>query len=759
MVFQPELQDAVAEDLEEHKVRVERTIFYNESNSYTVFSCVTLDAEIPEMFVAVGEMPPDIENGEFTLKGEFGVHPDYGEQFVVHSFKKEWPTTLEGIRGFLASGVFPGIGEKRSAAIVSEFGEQTIDVLKSEPYKLAQISGITEEKATELSEIFRAEMQFFEVFAYLHTLGIGIGKATQMYKKYGESCIAIIENNPYALAGEIANIGFARADMIARKLGIAPDDSRRIEAGVLYVLGEALRNGDCYLAERALEEQASNLLDVARDDVSDAILSLAYGAYLKKESRCGENVIYLMRYYEAEQRVAKQLSILALNSENTFCADVDGMIAGAESRGGISLSDEQRSAVRGAIISGASVITGGPGTGKTTVINCIASALTAMGLDVAIAAPTGRAAKRITESSGFPAVTVHRLLEYSYSNDNDFMHFGRDESNPIEADFLIVDECSMIDILLMEALTSALQPSAKILFVGDVNQLPPVGAGNVLRDIISSEVLQVFELTEIFRQLAGSKIIVNAHMINRGEYIDCNDRSSDFYFIHRKNEKDIAETISELCRSRLPAFFPGLDPMKDIQVLTPQRKGLLGCNELNARLQKVMNPPANDREEKNIGGRIFRTGDKVMQIKNNYDMELINAFSFQTERGVFNGDLGFVSMIDDDRHVIHVKFYDERAAEYSYMQLDELEHSYAITIHKSQGSEFPVVIIPINRVAPMLATRNLIYTAVTRGKTSVIMVGDERYLKYMIDNNRMRERNSGLAERLKYTHSLFKEHE
>lgn len=744
--------------IEERKVRIERIVFYNELNSYTVFSCVDIDTENPEMFTAVGEMPPEIEGREFRIKGTFSQHPNYGEQFIVNEFREELPASKEGIKNFLSSGIFPGIGEKRAAAIVEHFGEDTVKILKESPEKLAEVSGISDKKASLMGEVFQAEMQFFEIFAYLGGLGISVRQAMQIYKTYGETSIKMIEKNPYVLAGVVANIGFRRADMIARKVGIDQDDPRRIRAGALYVLKLALRDGDSYLAEKEVEERTAILLEVPSEKVSDALIELAYDAEIKKEIINGQTVVYLMRYFEAEQAVATNLVRIATSSESVMCEDIDGMIARGEANRDMRLSSEQRASVKGAVSNRITVITGGPGTGKTTVINCIVEVFRQGGLNVAIAAPTGRAAKRISETGGFDAVTIHRLLEYSYSHDDEYMNFGRNSENPIEADALIVDEASMIDILLMEALLDAVSAGTCLIFVGDIDQLPPVGAGNALRDIIDSEIVPVFELTEIFRQLANSKIIVNAHMINRGEYIDCTDREGDFYFIHRTSEKDISDVIAELCSSRLPAFFPELDSMRDIQVLTPQRKGLLGCNELNLRLQNVMNP-ATGNIEKQIGNRIFRVGDKVMQVKNNYDMELKNALTYQPDKGVFNGDLGFISSIDTDRHLLHVHFYDDRIAEYPYIQSDELEHSYAITVHKSQGSEFPVVVIPISRIPPMLATRNLIYTAITRGKNSVIMVGDERYLKYMIDNKQHDRRSSGLAYRLKSTYSILREFE
>lgn len=744
--------------IEERKVRIERIVFYNEINSYTVFSCIDIDTKNPEMFTAVGEMPPEIEGREFRIKGTFRQHPNYGEQFVIHEFHEELPTSKEGIENFLSSGIFPGIGEKRAAAIVAHFGADAVKILRETPEKLAEIPGMSKKKAKLMGDIFQAEMQFFEIFAYLGGLGISVGQSMQIYKTYGESSVKIIEENPYVLAGMVANIGFRRADTIARKLDMTQDDPRRIRAGVLYILRLALRDGDSYLAEREVEERTANLLDVQSEKVSDALIELAYNAEIKKEIINGQAVVYLMRYFEAEQSVATNLVRIATSSESAVSGDIDGMIARAEASRDMLLSSEQRASVRGAVSGRITVITGGPGTGKTTVINCIVEVFKQCGLNVAIAAPTGRAAKRISETGGFDAVTIHRLLEYSYSHDDEYMHFGRDSSNPIEADALIVDEASMIDILLMEALLDAVTGGTYLIFVGDIDQLPPVGAGNTLRDMIDSEIVPVFELTEIFRQVANSKIIVNAHMINRGEYIDCSDRAGDFYFIHRTSEKDIADLIAELCSSRLPAFFPELDPMRDIQVLTPQRKSLLGCNELNLRLQNVMNPGSGSIE-KLIGNRIFRVGDKVMQVKNNYDMELKNAHNYHADKGVFNGDLGFISSIDEDRHLLHVRFYDDRIAEYPYIQSDELEHSYAITVHKSQGSEFPVVVIPISRIPPMLATRNLIYTAITRGKNSVVMVGDERYLKYMIDNKQLDRRSSGLTYRLKSTYSLMREFE
>lgn len=723
---------------------VSEVIFHNDENGYTV--AVFENEE--EQFTIVGTLPVCHKGSSFTLMGEFVVHPTFGEQFKIKEASLKAPSTASGMEAFLASGILKGIGKKTASSIVAKFGEETFDVIENHPERLTEISGIGTAKAKRITDSFAAHRAFADLTVYLQQFDIGGTYALKLYKAYGEKAMETLESNPYCLIDEVYGIGFKKADNIALKLGIAEDDEYRIKSGIKFTLDYFSREGNTYLPENILKEKTGQLLNVSSEKVGEVLINLVFDGDVQIDNLQGQNVVYKFMYYQAEQNVTKYLAQLNSVSPKPVNARVDTLIEMTEKESGIKLSDNQKYAVKSSINMSVSVITGGPGTGKTTIINAIINILKTSGLKVAIAAPTGRAAKRITETSGHEASTVHRLLEYYYSESSDIMKFGRNSENQLEYDAIIIDEVSMMDLLLMQGLVSAIKPGSRLIMVGDADQLPSVGAGNVLRDIIESEYIYSTRLTEIFRQAEESMIVVNAHRINKGEYPSCNEKDKDFFLIRRHSEKDMLKDICDLCTDRLPGYYEELVPVRDIQVLTPVRKGLLGSINLNKKLQEVYNPACSELEERKFGDRVFREGDKVMQIKNNYQMVWKNSEDFTEGEGVFNGDIGFIEKIDREFGEVVVVFDECRYVTYDFSQLDELELAYAVTVHKSQGSEFPVIVMPVTWFPPILATRNLLYTAVTRGKQAVVLVGSEDKLNGMVDNNRITERYSGLKTRL-----------
>ena len=720
-------------------------IFHNSENGYTVAVFET----DTEAFTAVGTIPNAGVGKSYALTGEFTSHPTYGEQFSIKSFEEVMPSTREGIKDFLSSGVMKGIGKKTASAIVEKFGEDTLRVIEEEPERLTSVSGIGEKTAARISEAFSRHREFARITLYLQKYGIDSNYALKLYQVYGDDAVEAVEENPYRLVDDVFGIGFRKADKIAEKIGIARDDGFRIKSGVRFTLSYFAAEGNTFLPQKLLCEKAASLLELSTGDIEDIIVEMAFEGDVHVEKLEGRNCVFLMAYYLAEQNVCSCLARLAQAQLKPIGGRPESLIARTEASGGIYLSDNQKHAVLTSLNMGVSVITGGPGTGKTTIINSIINILEESGLKTAIAAPTGRAAKRITETSGHYASTIHRLLEYYFSESENAMRFGKTADDPLDYDAVIVDEASMIDLLLMNGLVSAIKPGTRLIIVGDADQLPSVGAGNVLRDIIDSEYIYSTKLTEIFRQAKESMIVVNAHRINRGEYPDCNAKDKDFFLLRRKTEKEMLETIKNLCTVRLPDYYTEIDAAADIQILTPVRKGLLGSINLNRELQAVINPPKEGLEEKQFGERIFREGDKVMQIKNNYQLAWKNLEDFTEGEGIFNGDVGFVKKVDREFNEMTVVYDDVKYVTYSFTQLDELELAYAVTVHKSQGSEFPIIIMPVSWFPPMLATRNLLYTGVTRGKKAVVLVGSENKLKAMVDNDRISERFSGLGMRLK----------
>jgi len=731
--------------MEQKQVKVADVLFQNKENGYTVI----LAENENEQFTAVGNFPEPVLGREFILSGSFKIHPSYGEQFAFYEYEEVMPTSIEGIEGFLASGLLKGVGKKTAQAIVKKFGEDTFRIIEQEPKRLTEVSGIGKKTAEIISKAFGAHKEFAEITLYFQQFGLSVDYAIKLYKVYGTDTITQVKENPYSLVEDVFGINFRKADKIAEKLGVPKDDEERIKSGILFTMQYFVNEGHTFLPNDFLCEKAAELMELSTEQIHDIVVQMAFDGRLHVEALEGRQVVFLMPYYLAEQNVCKKLMLFDAAGLKVMNANIDELIVKTERQTGVQLSEHQKFAVRSCISNGVSVITGGPGTGKTTIINTIINILHDAELSTAIAAPTGRAAKRITETSGHYASTIHRLLEYSYSDSEDTMRFGKNEENPLEFDAIIIDETSMVDIILMNAIVNAIQPGTRLILVGDADQLPSVGAGNVLRDILDGEVIYSVKLTEIFRQAKESLIVVNAHKINKGEYPYCNEKDKDFFLMRLSSEKDMLMTIKALCAERLPAYYADLVPMRDIQILTPTRKGLLGCVNLNAELQKVLNPSSQMLAEKKFADKIFREKDKVMQIKNNYQLTWKKLDDFSEGQGVFNGDIGFIEKIDNEYGEMTVVYDENKYVTYDFTQLDEVEPAYAITVHKSQGSEFPIVVMPVSWFPPMLATRNLLYTAVTRGKTAVVLVGSENKMNGMVDNNIIAERYSGLDVRLR----------
>ena len=723
--------------------RITRVIFNNPANGYTVAVFRTDDGPI----TLTGCFHTIAPESTYEVEGDFVMHKTYGEQFSVRSYREVLPDDLDGIRTYLASGTIKGVGPKTADLIVDAFGDRSLEIIEQEPARLLEIRGIGVKSMKQIAESFAATRDFRRVSLELMDLGIEFHHAVRIFKLYGTESVSIIRENPYQLIEDVYGIDFRRADEIAARTGIAPDSEFRIRSGIKYLLASRIESGSTYVEQSLLTDRTVQLLDVSAEQVAENITGLAFSGEIQVDVVDGVQVVYLYGYYQAEQRVAYNLARIRENRTPPIPAAVGNLIADAEASMGISLSDEQRRAIRTALLNNVCIITGGPGTGKTTIINAIVRSFTRLDFSVALAAPTGRAAKRMAEASGTPAQTIHRLLEYVYSEERDFMEFGRNEDNPVEEDVVIIDEASMVDIMLMDGLLCALRPDTRLIIVGDADQLPSVGAGNVLRDMIRSEYIETVRLRGIFRQAEESRIIVNAHRINNGEYPVTGNRDDDFFFLHRDSEEDMLRTVRELVSGRLSSYYDFINSDQDVQVLTPTRRGLLGTANLNSVLQETLNPPAPEKAERKYGAKTYREGDKVMQIRNNYQAVWID--TDQTSgTGIFNGDLGTIETIDNEEDRIVVWFDDKRVV-YSGTDLEELELAYAVTVHKSQGSEFPAVIIPISAFPPMLMTRNLLYTGVTRGKQLVVLVGRENRLQQMIDNNRIDERNTGLAARLR----------
>lgn len=736
--------------MEEVKIigEVESVIFQNTENGYAVFSLETEDDEV----TCVGTVPQLHQGETLEIHGTWTTHPLYGKQVQVQYYEKSMPTTAAGMEKYLASGLIKGIGPKTAKKIVAEFGEASFYVIEEKPEELAKIRGLTYEKAQRISDIFREQHELRKAMLFLQDFDISPTYAMKIYKKYKSRTFDIVKTNPYRLADDIWGIGFRMADKMAASAGIQPDDPNRIKAAIKYVLTTGAGNGDCFLPKEKLIEEATTLLQLHPMQIENALRELQVDSQVWQETVNGIEAVYLNFYFYAEMAVAKKLLELAAGRKKVNTQDAEASVSRIEKETGVKLAPEQHTAVLQAMEQGVLIITGGPGTGKTTTINTILRILQDEECNVILAAPTGRAAKRMTEATGVEAKTIHRLLETTFlSEDSRRQTFERNEENPLEADVIIIDETSMVDLLLMHSFLRAVAQGTRLIFVGDVDQLPSVGPGNVLQDMIRSEKLSVVRLQHIFRQAQESAIIMNAHRINHGEQPVLNAKDTDFFFVKRTFGEDVVTAIRDLVTRRLPKFT-GCDGLRDMQVLTPMRKGVLGVQNLNRVLQAALNPPSEQRQEKEYRQVIFREGDKVMQIKNNYNIawRIYNSMGKCCEEGVgvFNGDAGRIREIDDTNETLEVLFDDGKVVEYDYSQLEELELAYAITIHKSQGSEYPVVILPVHSGPPMLLTRNLLYTAVTRAKNLVVLVGLQETISAMIARDKEVRRYTGLAERI-----------
>ena len=755
---------------------VEKIKYRNEDNGYSVLSVT--GADDGEEYILVGNFSYISEGELVEAAGRMIEHPIYGEQLAVESYELKEPEDTVSMERYLGSGAIKGIGAALATRIVKKFKTDTFRIMEEEPERLAEIKGISEKMAMAIGEQVGEKKDMRQAMMFLQNYGISMNLSVKIYQEYGPAMYNVIKTNPYKLADDIPGVGFKMADEIASKVGIFTDSDFRIKSGILYTLLQASANGHTYLPEEELEAQASELLKVEPEAIEKHLMDMQMDKRLvvKNLDAAGQGVnggglsvpdaaggdeplirrgVYAAQYYYTELNAAKMLHDLNITGSEPE-EQIRKSLAQIQEQEKIELDELQIQAVIEAVNCGLLIITGGPGTGKTTTINTIIRYFEMGDMEILLAAPTGRAAKRMTEATGYEARTIHRLLELSgmpepnEKNQNSGMHFERNEENPLDADVIIIDEMSMVDIHLLHALLKAVNVGTRLILVGDVDQLPSVGPGNVLRDMIDSECFHVVKLTRIFRQAAQSDIIVNAHKINAGEKVDLAKRSRDFLFIRREEPNSIINAMITLVKEKLPAYVNA--DVFDIQIMTPMRKGALGVDRLNTILQDFLNPPSPDKPEKEAAGTLFRLGDKVMQIKNNYQIEwrLCNRYGIPIDKGtgVFNGDTGVIREINLFAELLTVEFDEGKLVDYSFRQLEELELAYAITIHKSQGSEYPAVVIPVYSGPRMLMTRNLIYTAVTRARSCVCLVGIPQVFQQMVDNAMEQKRYSGLKARI-----------
>ena len=727
---------------------VERIKYRNEENGYTVLSLT----DEGEEYTLVGNFHYISEGEMVEATGPMTEHPVYGEQMTVETYEIKAPEDTAAMERYLGSGAVKGIGAALAARIVRRFKADTFRIMEEEPERLSEVKGISEKMAMAISEQVEEKKEMRQAMMFLQEYGISMSLAVKIYQEYGPRLYTVIKENPYQLADDIAGVGFKMADEIAKRVGIFTDSDFRIKSGVLYTLLQATGNGHTYLPETDLLSQASELLRVEPQSIEKHLMDMQIDKRLVIRESEGVRVVYASQYYYMEMGVARMLHDLNIRGREPE-EKIRKKLLQIQKEESIELDEKQVQAVVEAVNSGLLIITGGPGTGKTTTINTIIRYFESEEMEILLAAPTGRAAKRMTEATGYEARTIHRLLEISGMPGDERsigMHFERNEENPLDADAVIIDETSMVDIHLMQSLLKAVNPGTRLILVGDVNQLPSIGPGNVLKDVIEAGCFNVVMLTRIFRQASQSDIVVNAHKINAGETVPLGKKSNDFLFIKRDDPNMIINAMITLVQKKLPGYV-GADPY-DIQIITPMRKGALGVERLNTILQEYLNPPDKSKLEKESGGVTFRVGDKVMQIKNNYNIEweVRNKYGIPVDKGtgIYNGDIGIIREINLFAELVTVEFDEGRMVEYSFKQMEELELAYAITIHKSQGSEYPAVVIPIFSGPKMLMTRNLIYTAVTRARACVCLVGVPEVFQAMVDNEMEQRRYSGLRERI-----------
>ena len=724
---------------------VDHIVYRNAENGYTVLNLVGKEIEI----TCVGIFSSIAEGENIEATGEYIEHATYGRQFKVESFEERAPEDEEAIERYLGSGAIKGIGLALAARIVRRFKDDTFRIIEEEPERLAEIKGISERKAMEIASQVNEKRDLRQAMIFLQQYGITMNLAVKIYNKYGQEVYGILKENPYRLADDIEGVGFRTADEIAVRVGIRSDSDFRIRSGILYALQGAANEGHTYLPQEELTKRTSELLEVPVEFIEKHYMDLAIERRIVLKQQEEMTQIYAAAFYYMEANVATMLKQLDINYEVSD-REIEHRIHKIQKQTGMELDEYQWDAVKEAVKNGLLIITGGPGTGKTTTINTIIRYFELEGMDIFLAAPTGRAAKRMSEATGYEARTIHRMLELNGGMEGN-AGFERNETNPLETDVIIVDEMSMVDISLMHSLLKAIPAGTRLILVGDVNQLPSVGPGCVLRDIITSGVCNVVKLTKIFRQASTSDIIVNAHKINGGEEVVLDNKSMDFFFLKRYDADTIINVTLQLIKQKLPKYVDASE--YDIQVLTPMRKGLLGVERLNGILQRYLNPPAAGKREKEHGEVLFREGDKVMQTKNNYQLEweVRSRFGLCIDKGmgIFNGDTGIIREINEFSEMMTVEFDEGRMVEYSFKLLDELELAYAITIHKSQGSEYPAVVIPLLSGPSMLMNRNLLYTAVTRARKCVTLVGNDSTFYEMVGNTSQQKRYSGLCNRLK----------
>ena len=724
---------------------VEHIIYRNQENGYTVLNLVSDGDEIP----CTGIFHVISEGESIEVTGEYVSHPTYGEQFKVSSFREKAPEDLVSMERYLGSGAIKGVGAALAARIVKKFGEDTFRIIEEEPERLAEVKGISERKAMEIAEQTAEKRELRQAMIFLQKYGISMTLGVKIYQKYGIDTYRIVQENPYQMAEDITGVGFKIADEIARRVGIHTDSDFRIRSGILYVLQQSAGEGNTCLPKEILTRRACDLLDILPEHIEKHYMDMGIDRKIVLKEMDGTVYVYASTYYYMEANAAAMLQGLHVTYDVSD-TEVEYEVKKIEKKTGMQLDERQLQAVKEAARSGLVVITGGPGTGKTTTINTIIRYFDAQGMDIFLAAPTGRAAKRMSETTGYEARTIHRMLELNGGAEGDNAGFEKNEQNPLETDVIIVDEMSMVDITLLYALLKAIVYGTRLILVGDADQLPSVGPGCVLRDIIESGACKVVRLTHIFRQASQSDIVVNAHKINRGEPVILDNKSRDFFFLKRQDANVIISICIQLIQQKLPKYVDA-KPF-DIQVLTPMRKGLLGVERLNTILQQYLNPPSPDKQEREYGQMRFREGDKVMQTKNNYQIEwqVLSRYGIPVEKGmgVFNGDMGIVKEINTFSETMTVEYEEGKTVEYPFKQLDELELAYAITVHKAQGSEYPAVVMPLLSGPRMLMNLNLLYKAITRAKKCFTLVGYDLFFQQIIENVSEKRRYTGLKERL-----------